>query len=253
MVPLKPPSSRTRRPFPKHRECVQGQSLAAFGETIVFTPQFNGLISVQRLKEIGTNPPSPKALGDLLMRWVCADGSSSTALLTMSQTDDLEAPYTSYCTQYCTGFDVWEPVQTNERLKDIIATFSASNPPPPSLISDSSNPTWTLDSLFVLPQLRLKYYKKLYSRLQKSTSPGRSDHRLLISALEKLDMLLATAESREHLKVGTFSSSPPIETEDEVVVEPSVGGQADFSQKAQIDTTSGRDTNSTRGSSVSSG
>jgi hypothetical protein len=26
--------------------------------------------AIQRLKEIGTNPSSPKALGDLLMRWV---------------------------------------------------------------------------------------------------------------------------------------------------------------------------------------
>lgn len=25
----------------------------------------------QKLKEIGTNPSSPKALGDLLMNWVC--------------------------------------------------------------------------------------------------------------------------------------------------------------------------------------
>ena len=28
------------------------------------------LIPFQRLKEIGPNPSSPKALGDLLMRWV---------------------------------------------------------------------------------------------------------------------------------------------------------------------------------------
>jgi hypothetical protein len=28
------------------------------------------MLSIQRLKEIGTNPSSPKALGDLLMRWV---------------------------------------------------------------------------------------------------------------------------------------------------------------------------------------
>ena len=28
-------------------------------------------LSNQRLKDIGTNPTSPKALGDLLMRWVC--------------------------------------------------------------------------------------------------------------------------------------------------------------------------------------
>jgi hypothetical protein len=29
------------------------------------------MLSNQRLKDIGTNPSSPKALGDLLMRWVC--------------------------------------------------------------------------------------------------------------------------------------------------------------------------------------
>ena len=28
------------------------------------------LMSLQRLKEIGPNPSSPKALGDLLMHWV---------------------------------------------------------------------------------------------------------------------------------------------------------------------------------------
>lgn len=36
--------------------------------------------SNQRLKEIGTNPSSPKALGDLLMRWVRSlDGVATTS------------------------------------------------------------------------------------------------------------------------------------------------------------------------------
>ncbi len=33
-------------------------------------PTYAMLIPFQRLKEIGPNPSSPKALGDLLMRWV---------------------------------------------------------------------------------------------------------------------------------------------------------------------------------------
>ena len=57
--------------------------------------------------------------------------------------------------------------------------------------------------------MRLKYYKKLYTRLQKSTAPGRSDHRLLIGALEKLDILLATIESRETIRVGEISQELP--------------------------------------------
>jgi hypothetical protein len=57
--------------------------------------------------------------------------------------------------------------------------------------------------------MRLKYYKKLYTRLQKSTAPGRSDHRLLIGALEKLDILLATIESRESIRVGEISQELP--------------------------------------------
>lgn len=58
------------------------------------------------------------------------------------------------------------------------------------------NEPWTLDSLFALPHLRLKYYKKLYSRLLKSTQPGRSDHRLLVRANEKLDQLVEKSKRR---------------------------------------------------------
>ena len=133
------------------------------------------------------------------------------------QVDDLEPPYATYCSKYTAGFDTWEPVSANPKLPTTLAAFSASNPPsPPSQAHTSEAPLWTLDSLFLLPHGRLKYYKKLYGRLLKSTAPGRSDHKLLIGAMEKLERLLATVEGRFDIRL---RSSPPVETEDEVVVD----------------------------------
>ncbi|KAI0830707.1 hypothetical protein BC628DRAFT_893757 [Trametes gibbosa] len=162
-----------------------------------------------KLKEIGTNPSSPKALGDLLMRWI----------------DDLDGPYTNYAAKYCNGFDDWEPIQSNARVRTILAMFSSTNPPPlpaSSPAHPSEPPIWSLDELFILPKGRIKYYKKLYGRLLKSTTPGRSDHRLLSGALDKLDKLLATIERRGEIRVGgdiPAPAAPPIETEDEVVID----------------------------------
>ncbi|KAI0800876.1 hypothetical protein C8Q74DRAFT_1364547 [Fomes fomentarius] len=163
---------------------------------------------LSKLKEIGTNP---KGLGDLLMRWI----------------DDLEGPYTNYSTKFCSGFDTWDLVQDNSRVRTILAMFSSTNPPPipTSLPAHPSEPLiWTLDDLFVLPKGRIKYYKKLYSRLLKSTTPGRSDHRMLSGAIEKLDKLLATLDQRANVQVGGSNPKeeappPPFETEDEVVID----------------------------------
>ncbi|KAH9950499.1 hypothetical protein B0H21DRAFT_723596 [Amylocystis lapponica] len=170
-------------------------------------------VLLSKLKEIGNNPSSPKALGDLLMRWI----------------DDLETPYTTYCTNYSTGFDTWEPVQSNSRLRTVLAMFSSTNPPPlpaSAPAHPAEPPIWTLDELFLLPKSRLKYYKKLYARLLKSTTPGRSDHRLLTGALEKLDKLGATLDSRAIINVagsaagkGPLTPALPEETEDEVVID----------------------------------
>ncbi|TFK57175.1 hypothetical protein OE88DRAFT_1650792 [Heliocybe sulcata] len=139
-----------------------------------------------KLKEIGTNPSSPKALGDLLMRWI----------------DDLEPPYTSYCNTFYSGLDNWEPIASNSRLPIVLATFSASVPPPlppNSPEHPSTPPLWTLDQLFLLPKARLKYYRKLYGRLLKSTVSGRSDHKLLVGAVERLDKLMEVVEQRAEL------------------------------------------------------
>lgn len=147
-----------------------------------------------KLKDIGENPSSPKALGDLLMRWI----------------DDLDRPYTIYAEKYCSGFDVWEPVQSNLKVVTALGAFSLSNPPPPIIAQTGQLPDpsiWTLDALFLLPKGRLQYYRKLYSRLLKSTTPGRSDYRLLTGALEKLDALLETLDSRASCRVEAYSLS----------------------------------------------
>lgn len=149
---------------------------------------------LRRLKDIGENPSSPKALGDLLMRWI----------------DDLDRPYTIYTETYCSGFDSWEPVKSNPKVAAVLGAFSLSNPPPPSIAQSSQLPdpsVWTLDALFLLPKGRLQYYRKLYSRLLKSTTPGRSDYRLLTGALEKLDALLETLDSRAGCRVEAYSPS----------------------------------------------
>ncbi|KAF8332387.1 uncharacterized protein EI90DRAFT_3055471 [Cantharellus anzutake] len=147
-----------------------------------------GLLS--KLKEIGPNPSSPKALGDLLMRWI----------------DDLQVPYTKYCDGFVTGFDEWEPVQSNANLHPVLIEVSSTVPP--SSISTTADDTWTLDALFLTPANRMKYYKKLYSRLLKSTQPGRSDHTMLLNANERLVQLLERLSSRTSLIVGSENEAP---------------------------------------------
>ncbi|KAJ7783876.1 hypothetical protein DFH07DRAFT_208579 [Mycena maculata] len=202
-----------------------------------------------KLKEIGTNPSSPKALGDLLMRWI----------------DDLEGPYTTYCAKFCAGFDDWDPVQSNARLPSVMSSFSATNPPPTwALAPDAETPTWTLDGLFLLPKARLKYYRKLYSRLLKSTTPGRSDHRLLVGALDKLDKLLDTLETREQIKVGAPRGPELTVLKPEEPVEPKSKSENRSSDSprstlngivrtSDFDAPGGSETSSARGSSLSSG
>ncbi|KAJ3719826.1 hypothetical protein C8R42DRAFT_671889 [Lentinula raphanica] len=196
-----------------------------------------------KLKDIGTNPSSPKALGDLLMRWI----------------DDLETPYSTYCSKFVSGFNVWEPVQSNAKLGPILVNFSSSNPP------SSGDEVWSLDALFLLPKARLKYYKKLYGRLLKSTAPGRSDHKLLVGAVDKLDRLLETLEQREILRVGFPDDSPAPqytahEPEDEIVLDmrtQSMRSEPEYPilphRTSEVEPVTGSVSNSTRDSGVSSG
>ncbi|KAG6897345.1 hypothetical protein C0992_002271 [Termitomyces sp. T32_za158] len=204
-----------------------------------------------KLKEIGTSPSNPKALGDLLMRWI----------------DDLKGPYSNYCSKYCCGFDFWEPIRSNAKLASILIAFSASNPPPSSAVASSatSPPTWSLDDLFLLPKARLKYYKKLYGRLLRSTAPGKSDHKLLVGALETLDQLLATLESRSSIRVGNpDAASSPVPTPqnepaEEVVIDLRTRSVIEQLNKqtsdlqSTADTHAGSESSSARSSCVSGG
>lgn len=114
-------------------------------------------------------------------------------------------------------------MQSNPRLRTTLAIFSSSNPPPIPLSGPehpAEPPLWTLNGLFLLPKGRLRYYRKLYSRLLKSTTPGRSDHRLLTGAIDKLDHLLSVLEERTVVNVwGDEQPMPPQESVDEVVID----------------------------------
>ncbi|WVQ84007.1 hypothetical protein IAT38_006152 [Cryptococcus sp. DSM 104549] len=128
----------------------------------------------QKLKEIGPNPSSPKALGDLLMRWI----------------DDLEPAYEKYAANFLASFDSYAPVAHNVLLPGILTDISSTSAPSPPLTH------WSLDALFILPYTRLRYYRKLYARLLRSTKEGRSDHKLLIVANERLERLIQQVERR---------------------------------------------------------
>lgn len=118
------------------------------------------------------------------------------------QVDDLEPAYGRYATVFMTGFDNYAPVAKNSTLPSILVDVTAKSPPTPPLEQ------WTLDSLFLLPYHRLRYYRKLYARLLQNTTEGRSDHRLLLAANQKLEGLTRDVESRLELDVSEEESPP---------------------------------------------
>ncbi|ORX34393.1 hypothetical protein BD324DRAFT_643385 [Kockovaella imperatae] len=144
-----------------------------------------------KLKEIGPNPSSPKALGDLLMRWI----------------DDLEPSYSKYCSTFMSGFDSYEAVTRNVLLPNILTDISTISTPTPPLS------TWSLDALFILPYARLRYYRKLYARLLRSTKEGRSDHKLLVTANQRLEALVSEVESRLDVDVAESDGAESADNE----------------------------------------
>jgi hypothetical protein len=143
-------------------------------------------------------------------------------------------------------------VRNNTRLPGVLETFSANMPPPTAPSVDPNPQIWTLDELFLLPMGRLKYFKKLYGRLLKGTQPGRSDHKLLADAAEKLDKLLTILDARATILAGSSSPTASV-AEDEVVVD--LRSPTEVSKMRElppIETTTGSETSSVRGSSLSS-
>lgn len=132
---------------------------------------------LRALQEIGPNPASPKGLGNLLMHWV----------------DKLQPPYSQYVSTFVPHLNSLPSVQANLELPGILAQLSKELP------RSAAQPAWTLDDFFELPLARLRFYKKLYSRLLRSTQPGRSDHELLANANRKLDLLVERAQQCKSL------------------------------------------------------
>lgn len=149
---------------------------------------------------------------------------------------------------------MWDPVQSNPKLRSILANMSSSN------ALSTGNEVWTLDTLFILPKARLKYYKKLYGRLLKSTAPGRSDYKLLVGAVDKLERLLDTLEQRESIRVGYPDDSPAPqyaahELEDEVVLDMRTESSPPVlpHRISEVEVTPGSGSDSTRDSGISAG
>lgn len=159
----------------------------------------------------GTEPKSPKALGDLLMRWV----------------DELATPYGKYVNGW-SGAGGWtrDPVtKSNPSLQPILdgLPWPTSVPEPPIELfpgaPNSSDDTATFDpqgdphasltTFFALPYARLGYYKRLYGKLLKSTAPGRTDHRILSGAQEKISQLLDEGQARWSVWVDGVEPLPP--------------------------------------------
>lgn len=130
-----------------------------------------------------------------------------------AQIDELEPSYKRYSAALTCTFDDDPAVQSNARLASILAALppiGSTRPGTPQPTEDEG-PT-TVDKLFILPYYRLRYYKKLYAKLLKSTQPGRSDHRLLVGANEKLDALIALCdESLAQAARARAVEAPPME------------------------------------------
>jgi hypothetical protein len=121
-------------------------------------------------------------------------------------------------TLYLTGFDSYNPILQNKLLPGILDDVSKTSPPTPPL------QRWTLDALFLLPYARLRYYRKLYTRLLQSTSEGRSDHRMLHDASRRLEALVTDIEARLECDVSEEDAPPggkPLPTPVDAPREPS--------------------------------
>ncbi|KAM0791636.1 hypothetical protein ACM66B_006074 [Microbotryomycetes sp. NB124-2] len=135
-----------------------------------------------KLDEIGPNPSSPKALGDLLMRLI----------------PDIAPAYSKYAVTIQSSFDAYEPVQSNPNLAPVLDNLTW----PRTIPRPEPQPRISLDLLFTLPRTRLEYYRKLYTRLLKSTQEGRSDHGILLEANAEIDRLLQTCAGSMVRRVG---------------------------------------------------
>lgn len=111
------------------------------------------------------------------------------------QVEDLAAPYERYASIYLTNFNTYTAIVNNEKLSDILAKMSTISRPIPPL------DRWTIDTFFLLPYARLRYYRRMYEKLLKSATEGKSDHRMLQDALDSLDRIVMSVKKRLDMDV----------------------------------------------------
>ncbi|GAA5803385.1 hypothetical protein HPULCUR_008864 [Helicostylum pulchrum] len=121
-----------------------------------------------KLNKIASNPQAISELGDVLMQWV----------------NDFEVPYANYSRSYIPNLNQRSDILRNASIHSLLANLSAN-------VSYDIN----LETLFNSPLQQLKYYKGLYNRLLEGTDSGRADHKLLLSANKRIDMVMAMAKS----------------------------------------------------------
>ncbi|RIA94808.1 hypothetical protein C1645_817512 [Glomus cerebriforme] len=143
-----------------------------------------------RLNQIGTDLVSAKELGNALMTWV----------------KEMEGPYSTYCKNYRRGVDLWPEIDNNLNLQQTLNVISAKR-----------NKPVTLDYLFEAPLKRIRYYKKLYMRILKSSEPGRPDYDILVNANKRIDNLIElekkakeTNKQRSNIEDIPLSAPQPI-------------------------------------------
>lgn len=136
-----------------------------------------------KLTKIAANPQAISELGDVLMQWV----------------DDMEVPYANYCRSYIPNLNQRTDILSNVSIQSLLRNLSAN-------VSYDIN----LESLFDAPIQQLKYYKGLYSRLLEGSDSGRADHKLLLKANKRIDMIMAMARNSTPNKSSAFSSATNI-------------------------------------------
>lgn len=121
---------------------------------------------------------------------------------------DIEPAYSRYGSTLLLDFDAYPPVQSNPKLAPILSALPWPGTLPSPDQYGLSSPHVSLDLLFELPVHRIRYYKKLYAKLLRSTQEGRSDHALLVTANEKLAKLEVLAdEGKQRSVLGVHESN----------------------------------------------
>jgi hypothetical protein len=159
----------------------------------------DNVFRTQKLESLGALQPPPNVFRNLLVQWVGCyryiSTKSSWRRYTSLQVEDLTAPYERYAAIYLSNFNTYPAIVNNEKLDDILAKVSTTLRPVPPL------DRWTIDTFFLLPYARLRYYRRLYQRLLDVGIEGRNDQPMLQDARNTLDRIISSVRERLDMDV----------------------------------------------------